>query len=71
MLTAGQHTYRQTGVIEGRRCNGGPLDGNVSTNAEDSATIGFIDHGRIHLCVVGGRNRVPGSLEVAVAVFTH
>ena len=71
VLAAGQDPDGQPGVVERRRGHRGALDGDVGADAEDAAAVGLGDDRLVHLRVVGGRDRVPGAVEVTVAVVAQ
>ena len=66
VVAAGQHTDRQTLVLEGRRRDGGALAGHVGAHAEDLAPLGFGDDRGVHRRIVGRRDRIPGAVEISV-----
>ena len=66
MLTAGQHADGQAFELERRRGDRGALTGRVGAHTEDVAPLGLGDNGGVDLGVVGGRDDIPGTLEVAV-----
>jgi hypothetical protein len=71
VLAARQDSYRQPRVVERRRGDRAALDGDVGADTEDSLPVGLGDDRRVHLGIVGGRDRIPRTGEVAVAVVTQ
>ena len=67
VLAAGQHPDRQPFVLERGGCDGGALAGHVGAHAEDVQALGLGDDGGVDVRVVGGRDRIPGAVEVSVA----
>ena len=67
MLAAGQHSNGQPFVLERGGCDGGALAGHIGAHTEDMQPLGLGDDGGVDVRVVGGRDRVPGAVEVSVA----
>jgi len=71
MLSPGQHPDRQPRVVERGGRDRGAFDGDVGAHAEDAAAVGLGHDGGVHPRVVSGGDRIPGAVEVTVAVFAH
>ena len=67
VLTACEYADGQALVLE--RCGGDSraVAGDVGPHAEDATAIGLGDDGLVDVAIVGGGDRVPGSVEVAGA----
>ena len=71
MLAAGQHPDRQALVLERGGCDRGALAGHIGAHTEDLQALGLGDDGGVDVRVVGGRDRVPGAVEVSVAKLSE
>ena len=71
VFAAGQHADRQPGVVERRRRDSGAFAGDVGADAEDPPAVGLVDDRGVDLGVVGGRDRVPGAVQITVAVVAQ
>ena len=58
-------------VLERRGGDRGALARHVGAHTEDVPALGLGDDGRVDVRVVGGRDRIPGTFEVAVAKLSE
>ena len=71
MFATGQHADGQALVFERRGRDRGALAGDVGAHTEDLPALGLGDDGGVDIGVVGGRNRIPCAVEIAVTELSE
>ena len=66
VISAGKHTDGQALVLERRGRHRGTVARHVGAHTEDPVLLGLGDDGGVDGRIVGGRDRIPGTFQVAI-----